>query len=168
MERAYKDGKDEDLERLENIMELASVATKYDLLPKEDALEKFLTETALYSDQDDMEKNENGVRLLTVHSAKGLEFEYVFVTGMEEDLFPHGGFSESKKNLEQSEEERRLFYVAITRAKKKLFLTHTAVRTIFGRKQVNIPSQFLEDIEEELLEGEVNTGEHRGKVIYLE
>jgi DNA helicase-2/ATP-dependent DNA helicase PcrA len=168
MERTYKDGKDEDLERLENIMELASVATKYDLLPKEDALEKFLTETALYSDQDDMEKNENGVRLLTVHSAKGLEFEYVFVTGMEEDLFPHGGFSESKKNLEQSEEERRLFYVAITRAKKKLFLTHTAVRTIFGRKQVNIPSQFLEDIEEELLEGEVNTGEHRGKVIYLE
>lgn len=168
MERAYKDGKDEDLERLENIMELASVATKYDLLPKEDALEKFLTETALYSDQDDMEKNENGVRLLTVHSAKGLEFEYVFVTGMEEDLFPHGGFSESKKNLEQSEEERRLFYVALTRAKKKLFLTHTAVRTIFGRKQVNIPSQFLEDIEEELLEGEVNTGEHRGKVIYLE
>lgn len=168
MEKTYKDGKDEDLERLENIMELASVATKYDLLPKEDALEKFLTETALYSDQDDMEKNENGVRLLTVHSAKGLEFEYVFVTGMEEDLFPHGGFSESKKNLEQSEEERRLFYVAITRAKKKLFLTHTAVRTIFGRKQVNIPSQFLEDIEEELLEGEVNTGEHRGKVIYLE
>lgn len=168
MEKTYKDGKDEDLERLGNIMELASVATKYDLLPKEDALEKFLTETALYSDQDDMEKNENGVRLLTVHSAKGLEFEYVFVTGMEEDLFPHGGFSESKKNLEQSEEERRLFYVAITRAKKKLFLTHTAVRTIFGRKQVNIPSQFLEDIEEELLEGEVNTGEHRGKVIYLE
>jgi DNA helicase-2/ATP-dependent DNA helicase PcrA len=87
---------------------------------------------------------------MTVHAAKGLEFNYVFVTGMEQGLFPHEGFQE-KKGKEEQEEERRLFYVAVTRAREKLYLSYAYSRTIFGRQSFNEPSEFLGDIPKLLL-----------------
>jgi DNA helicase-2/ATP-dependent DNA helicase PcrA len=87
---------------------------------------------------------------MTVHSAKGLEFPYVFITGLEEGLFPHERLSDEGVDVE---EERRLFYVALTRAEKKVFLSFAHIRTIFGSQRVNVPSSFLSDIREELIEG---------------
>jgi DNA helicase-2/ATP-dependent DNA helicase PcrA len=91
---------------------------------------------------------------MTVHASKGLEFNYVFITGLEANLFPHQGIGGTGKTPEEIEEERRLFYVAITRAKKKLFLTHAEMRTIFGSLQVNLPSEFFADFDNDLLEQE--------------
>lgn len=159
IQNMYGTGKDEDSERLENIMELVSLATKYDDLPAEEGIEKFLTDSALASDQDSLDEVKSGVKLMTVHASKGLEFEYVFICGLELDLFPHRRRNENTKgNREETqatnEEERRLFYVAITRAGKKLFLTHAQTRTIFGSLQVNSPSEFLDDISDKYTEKE--------------
>ncbi len=158
MEETLKRGTEEDKERLENAHELVTLATKYDFLPPEEAVARLLEDAALASDQDslvaDTKKNENAVRLMTVHASKGLEFPYVFITGLEQDLFPHGGFSASEPAEERAEEERRLFYVALTRAEKKAFLTYSSVRTIFGMKQINMPSEFLSDIDDALLEAD--------------
>lgn len=150
LDEMYNTGQEEDTERLENIMELVSFAVEYDIYPGEEGVEKFLTDVSLSSDQDNV-KEGGGVRLMTVHASKGLEFTNVFVTGLEEDLFPHKKLSE-KRSGEDNEEERRLFYVAITRAKEKLFLTWSRVRTIFGTMQVNSPSEFLLDVPEEYTE----------------
>src|SRR3989344_2882985 len=104
------------------------------------------------------------VKLMTVHASKGLEFKYVFITGLEDGLFPHQRQNESKTN-EDREEERRLFYVALTRAKEKLFLSFANFRTIFGSRQINTPSEFLGDISPDLLERE---GEkNKIKTIYI-
>jgi len=174
MAKAYAEGNDEDQERLENIMELVTLATGYDELLPEEGIERLLTDAALVSDQDSLdlkaktslresspdgsfkESNEpfRGVKLMTVHASKGLEFEYVFVSGMEEDLFPHRRFGEKKKDGEDAEEERRLFYVAVTRARKKIYLAYAQMRTIFGSKQINTPSQFIADISEDFLDRE--------------
>ena len=110
-----------------------------------------------------MEKREAkvGVKLMTVHAAKGLEFKYVFITGLEDGLFPHqrdGGDSDQ-------EEERRLFYVALTRAKEKLYLSFGNFRTIFGSRQINAPSEFLGDIPPDLLERSNENGNI--KTIYI-
>jgi len=153
-ENMYQTKTEEDLERLENIMELVSLATKYDDYPGEEGVEKFLTDTALVSDQDSLDGEKRGVKLMTVHSSKGLEFDYVFISGLEADLFPHKKMYEVKNKGEDKEEERRLFYVAITRAGKKLFLTHALTRTIFGTPEINSPSQFLDDIPEKYTEEE--------------
>jgi DNA helicase-2/ATP-dependent DNA helicase PcrA len=91
---------------------------------------------------------------MTIHASKGLEFEYVFLVGLEQDLFPHIDIGNRKKSLEETEEERRLFYVAVTRAKKKLFLCYAELRTIYGEKKINLPSEFLDDVNE-LKEDEV-------------
>jgi DNA helicase II / ATP-dependent DNA helicase PcrA len=108
-----------------------------------------------------IKKQTNSVKVMTVHAAKGLEFDYVFITGLEENLFPHKRMGESQ-NEQNEEEERRLFYVAITRARKKLFLCYASIRTIFGSKQMNVPSEFLSDIDEELVEQEAwQDGENR-------
>lgn len=154
MAKVYAEGNDEDQERLENIMELVTLATGYDELLPEEGIEQLLTDAALVSDQDSLKKETSGVKLMTVHSSKGLEFDTVFVSGMEEDLFPHRRFGEKKKEGEDSEEERRLFYVAITRARKKLYLTLAQMRTIFGSKQINTPSHFIADINEDFLDQE--------------
>lgn len=135
---------DEDQERIENLKELVTVASKYDAYPPLEGIEKLLEETALASDQDEITEDKNAVRLMTVHAAKGLEFDYVFITGLEDGLFPHAGREEAP----DPEEERRLFYVALTRARRKLYLTYTSVRTIFGSPTVNAPSEFLLDIED--------------------
>lgn len=161
IEDSLNTGKEEDLERLENVMELVSLATEYDNPTENDPekdgegrIEKFLTNTALTSDQDSLDDTKRGVKLMTVHSSKGLEFDYVFVSGLEEDLFPHKKMFETKKSGEDSEEERRLFYVAVTRAGKKLFLTHAETRNIFGKTEINSPSEFILDIPEKYTEKE--------------
>lgn len=140
-----KTGGEEGVERLENVKELATLATKYDEMEFPTGVLKLLEDAALASDQDTLEKDNGGVKLMTVHSSKGLEFDYVFITGLEEGLFPHDRFDTKK---EDEEEERRLFYVALTRARKKIFLSYAGIRTIFGSQQVNIPSQFIGDIDE--------------------
>jgi len=154
IEASLKTGTDEDNDRLENIHEMVTLATKYDILPPEEAVEKLLEDAALASDQDSLIKNEKAVKMMTVHASKGLEFLCVFVTGLEQDLFPHRRMSAGAVSKEDSEEERRLFYVAVTRAKKKLFLSYASVRTIFGQRQVNLPSEFLSDIDEAYIEHE--------------
>jgi DNA helicase-2/ATP-dependent DNA helicase PcrA len=154
IEDLYGTGTEEDTERLENIMELVSLATEYDEYPAEEGVEKFLTDTALVSDQDSLTDEKQGVKLMTVHSSKGLEFDSVFISGLEENLFPHKKMYMDKKSGEDKEEERRLFYVAVTRAGKKLFLTHAETRTIFGSREINSPSNFLDDIPEKYIENE--------------
>ncbi len=153
MEKMYETGLEEDTDRLENIMELVTLATRYDDLPAEDGIEKFLEESSLASDQDSLDGGKSGVRLMTVHSSKGLEFDIVFVSGLEADLFPHCGWGD-RKTGEEKEEERRLFYVALTRARQKLFLTHAETRTIFGKTEVNAPSEFLDNISAKYTEKE--------------
>lgn len=148
-----KHGTEDDMTRLENLQELVTLATKYDELGSEEGVEALIENAALQSDQDELkEKEENdAVRLMTIHAAKGLEFPYVFITGMEEGLFPHQRLDDSGVD---NEEERRLFYVALTRAEKKVFLTYAHVRMIFGQTKVNIPSSFLNDIPTEYVDAD--------------
>jgi DNA helicase-2/ATP-dependent DNA helicase PcrA len=134
--------------RLENIAELISVASKYDLLDPGVSLSIFLEEISLIADIDTLDEKENGVILMTVHSAKGLEFDTVFIAGLEEGIFPH---SRSMLEPEQMEEERRLMYVAITRARERLYLLHAKQRMLYGESQNNAPSAFISDIPEEIL-----------------
>ncbi len=148
-----KNGTEDDLERLENLQELVSLAVKYDELGPEEGVEALIENAALQSDQDELAPKEvlDAVRLMTVHAAKGLEFPYVFITGMEEGLFPHERLDD--KGIDH-EEERRLFYVALTRAEKKVYLTYAHMRTIFGSQKINVPSSFLNDIDTEHIEME--------------
>jgi len=169
IETELSSGAEEDMERLENIKELATLALKYDNLENGLGIEKLLEDASLASDQDSLliteEKKEkiNAVKLMTVHASKGLEFKYVFITGLEDGLFPHQRHNEGEGF--DSEEERRLFYVAITRAKEKLFLSFANFRTIFGSRTINAPSEFISDIPADLLEKE---GEKdRIKTIYI-
>jgi len=155
LEEFLENGDGEDKERLENLKELVSIATRYDQLAPPEGTDKMLTDAVLMSAQDAMDqpagrqgKKENSVRLMTVHAAKGLEFKNVFIVGLEEGLFPHSGFGD--RNKERDEEERRLFYVAVTRAKEKLFLSFSVIRTVYGNKQMNMPSRFLSDIPDHL------------------
>lgn len=155
LEKIFISGTEEDLERAENIKELVSLTTKYDELPPAEAIELFLEEAALMADQDQLNDKgqENKVRLMTVHASKGLEYDYVFVTGMEEGLFPYERQGETEKKQDsEGEEERRLFYVAITRACKKVYLCYVMMRTIFGAKQFRTKSGFLDDIPNELID----------------
>lgn len=170
LEEELSHGTSDEQERLENMRELVTLATKYDALPQDLGLEKLLEDASLASDQDTLMHKENmsdkkqGVRLMTVHASKGLEFKYVFITGLEQDLFPHTNGSKTK---EDSEEERRLFYVALTRAEHKLYLSYATLRTIYGMKQVNSPSEFIYDIPAHLTEMEQGNS-HRGeKIVYI-
>ncbi|MBP6912191.1 MAG: exodeoxyribonuclease V subunit gamma [Candidatus Pacebacteria bacterium] len=151
LEKTLIEGTDEDRERLENIRELVTVARRYD--GETDALIHMLDDAALVSDQDTLMYSEGGIRLMTIHATKGLEFKVVFITGLEENLFPHSGFGE-RKSKEQNEEERRLMYVAVTRAKEKLYLTHAGIRYIYGTREIHRPSLFLDELSETLTEHE--------------
>jgi DNA helicase-2/ATP-dependent DNA helicase PcrA len=159
MRRAlFDEGSAEDRERFENVEELASVAARHDAMPGKEGIATFLAEAALASDQDEMDQGEKrGVTLMTVHAAKGLEFDTVFVTGMEEGLFPHQGMGNETDRDE--EEERRLFYVAMTRAKNRLFLTLARVRKIYGNDFASEPSSFLADIDGSLMLYDETDGE---------
>jgi DNA helicase II / ATP-dependent DNA helicase PcrA len=144
-------GKNTDLEnaeeRIENVRELLTVAKKYDTAGPA-GLAQFLEEVALVQDADQLKEGERAVTLMTMHAAKGLEFPVVFITGMEEGLFPHSRTIFAPHELE---EERRLCYVAVTRAKEKLFITLAKWRNIFGSRMMNIPSRFLSEMPEHLL-----------------
>lgn len=152
LEEEYKTTGDDGAARLENAYELVSFAARYDSLPPLDGILQFMTDAALQSDQDELKEEQKAVRLMTVHASKGLEFEVVFISGLEVGLFPHEKVSEENLTPEEREEERRLFYVALTRAKKKVFLSYAQLRTIFGRQQVNMPSEFIGDIPENLID----------------
>lgn len=143
------DGTQEGEYRWENILELKSVANNYDGLEAEDRLSSFLEDISLVSDTDQIDQDDNAVTLMTVHSAKGLEYEVVFMAGMEENIFPH---SRSMMDVSELEEERRLCYVAMTRAKRNLYLIYTQAREIYGSMQTNAPSRFLEDISSGLVD----------------
>lgn len=163
MERLLKEDKIEGAERLENVKELVSLGARYDALPPEEGLAAFMESAALQSEQDEMKEDANAVRLMTVHASKGLEFPYVFITGLEEGLFPYERESDDSNN---KEEERRLCYVALTRAERKIYLSCASYRTVFGSKNATIPSQFLSDIAPELIAYEAP--ERIGRTIYLE
>jgi DNA helicase-2/ATP-dependent DNA helicase PcrA len=176
MELAFKKGSGEDQEKLENIRELASVATPYDSIAHDasrehahrDALENFLSNAALATDQDEIKDDANVVKLMTVHASKGLEFDYVFITGLEEDLFPHKRIGEEDVSQAQEEEERRLFYVALTRARKKVFLNHAQLRTIYGTQKINSQSQFVGDIGNDLIDEDVREEPTGIKAIFID
>ena len=145
-----QDGTEEGQARWENILELRTVARDYADLPVETALTTFLEEVALVSDVDNLDEQVDAPTLLTLHAAKGLEFPVVFIAGLEEGLFPH---SRSMEDAEQMEEERRLCYVGVTRAKERLYLVHTFRRTLYGESEVREPSRFLTDVPAQLLAG---------------
>lgn len=149
------DGSVEGEARLENAAELISVAQKYNKLDPRLSLRIFLEEVALIADVDSLEERDNAITLMTVHSAKGLEFKNVFIAGLEEGVFPH---SRSLLDRQELEEERRLMYVAMTRAMDTLYLLHARSRTLYGESRSNAPSQFLADISEEFVEA--NYGGH--------
>ena len=143
------DGTDEGQMRQENVRELLTVARKYDCFLEGEGLRLFLEEVALIADTDNINQSIETVHLMTLHSAKGLEFQYVFIVGLEEGILPH---SRSMLTDVEMEEERRLMYVGITRAKEKVYLLFTKMRTIFGSTQINVPSRFLDDIPAKLIE----------------
>ena len=137
--------------RIENLEELVSVAREYDATAEQPAVEEFLQQIALFSEQDNLTDDEGIVTLMTLHNAKGLEFPIVFMLGMEDGVFPHMRSIESG----DLEEERRLCYVGITRAKRELYLTHARQRALYGAREWNVPSRFLAEIPDELVDREV-------------
>lgn len=157
-----KDGPEGEM-RIENVRELISVAQKFDPARNasrsdageenkddyDDKLSAYLEEVALASDVDNVDQNQDAVHLMTMHSAKGLEFPTVFIVGLEEGILPH---SRSLLSSGEMEEERRLMYVGLTRAKEKIYLLFTRQRTLYGSTQMNSPSRFLEDIPEKLVD----------------
>ena len=144
------DGSEEGEERWANLLELRMVTTRYDDLGPEDALDRLLEETALVADQDAYAGSSDAVTLITLHAAKGLEFPVVFIAGLEEGIFPHSRALDDERQLE---EERRLAYVGITRAKRRLFLSHAWRRATWGMGQASLPSRFLLEIPQELMIG---------------
>ncbi|KPL22783.1 MAG: hypothetical protein AMJ93_06370 [Anaerolineae bacterium SM23_84] len=145
-----RDGTDEGQDRWENIQELRTVAREYSDLPVDTALTTFLEDVALVSDVDNLRDEVDAATLLTLHMAKGLEFGGVFIAGLEEGVLPH---SRSMGEPEEMEEERRLCYVGMTRAKERLYLVHTFRRTRFGTQELSQPSRFLRDIPSRLTKG---------------
>ena len=140
----------QDQARAENIGELLSVAKDFQDTNPSGTVEDFLEQVALVNDVDSFEQDESRVTLMTLHAAKGLEFPIVFLGGLEEGLFPH---SRTLMNPEEIEEERRLAYVGITRAEKELYISNATTRTVFGRTSSYLPSRFIDEIPEELVDG---------------
>jgi len=152
-----KDGTEDGEERYANVLELRTIAEDYVNLPRDEQLPSFMEEVALVSDVDEFAEAKPAATLITMHAVKGLEFPIVFVTGMEEGVFPH---SRSLEDERQLEEERRLCYVAITRAMHRCYLTFARRRQLFGRTNENPPSRFLRELPEDIeLRGEIETEE---------
>jgi DNA helicase-2/ATP-dependent DNA helicase PcrA len=144
------------------------VAAQYDHLVGTAGIEALLENAALATDQDELKEDSDSVRLMTVHASKGLEFEHVFISGMEQDLFPFKHLDEDGVNQKEEEEERRLFYVALTRARKKVHLSYTLIRTVYGSQRVNTPSEFIEDIERDLIEEDIPDKPTGAKAIFID
>ncbi len=151
IQKMYGGKTEEDAERLGNVRELANLSTKYEHDEPPLGIERLLEEAALQSEQDELNinKDKGGISLMTVHASKGLEFDAVFIVGMEQGLFPSIRNDESR----DPEEERRLFYVALTRARKNLFLSYAHERSKYGTRESALPSEFLSDIDNRLLAG---------------
>ena len=134
--------------RMENLQELVSAAQEYQATAAEPSLSGFLQEISLYSDQDAIRGEQSLVTLMTLHNAKGLEFRAVFMIGLEEGIFPHA------RSIEEQglEEERRLAYVGMTRAKERLVLTHASARSLYGSRSYNLPSRFLDELPDDQVE----------------
>src|SRR5206468_7791853 len=144
--RLLQDGTQEGEERLANVQELRNKAQNYDELAPENALSAFLEDVSLVQDVDQLDEegsNGDAVTLITLHAAKGLEFPYVFLIGVEEGVLPHQRSIDDERQLE---EERRLFYVGITRAMRGLYLVRAFRRTTYGTSSTNTPSRFLMDV----------------------
>lgn len=150
--------------RLENLEEFKSVAKTFEDEYGVVSLEDFLLNISLVSDNTEIKEEKNAVSLMTIHAVKGLEFPYVFLVGMEENLFPHANSLYSEEELE---EERRLCYVAITRCKKKMFITNARIRLLYGTNQVNPISRFIKEIDPDLLDNiSANCFEKNEKIDY--
>ena len=143
------EGTDEAASRLENVQELVTVAQEYEAATGDASLEAFLEHLSLVTDADTYDERADRVVLMTLHAAKGLEFRAVFLCGLEEGIFPH---VRSLDDPRQLEEERRLAYVGITRAKERLYLSYAQLRSLFGRTVANVPSRFLDELPEDALE----------------
>jgi DNA helicase-2/ATP-dependent DNA helicase PcrA len=148
IEAMYKQDKENGEEHLNNIRELVNLAVRYDSEQSPSGIERLLEEAALESDQDQLSEKKKAVALMTVHASKGLEFDAVFVTGLEQGLFPSLRENDSSRD---AEEERRLFYVAMTRARTQLFLTYASARMKYGSREYTLPSEFLSDIDTRLI-----------------
>jgi DNA helicase-2/ATP-dependent DNA helicase PcrA len=146
--KEYILNKEDGDDRWENIVELRSVASEYDDLDPKEALAAFLEKVSLVSDIDELDEKADAVTLITLHQAKGLEFSVVFIVGLEEGILPH---RKSFDDPEEMEEERRLCYVGITRAKQRLYLLRSYRRSLFGGSTANPPSRFLQDISPHLI-----------------
>jgi DNA helicase-2/ATP-dependent DNA helicase PcrA len=151
LQAAIQDGSDEGEERWANVLELRGHAAEFDEIAPPEGLARFLEEVALVSDQDELEDVPDRVTLITLHAAKGLEFPVVFMVGLEEGLLPHRRALEDERELE---EERRLAYVGMTRAKDRLYLVHAHHRSTYGVGAQSDPSRFLAELPEELLAAE--------------
>ncbi|HEV2723094.1 MAG TPA: UvrD-helicase domain-containing protein, partial [Thermoleophilaceae bacterium] len=136
--------------RLENLEELVGVAREYDAGSEDPSVEEFLQQISLFSEQDNLRDEEGIVTLMTLHNAKGLEYDVVFMIGAEDGVFPHSRSIEAG----DVEEERRLCYVGITRARKQLYLTHARTRALYGGREWNVPSRFLGEIPPELTDAD--------------
>ncbi len=165
LEKALNDEGPAGMERIENIKELASLASNYDSYGQ-DGMMLFLEHAALYESDVRNQNKGPGVNLMTVHSSKGLEWDTVFIAGLEQYLFPH--ISDGYQSEDAKEEERRLMYVAVTRAKRKLYLSYAQLRTIFGQKRVEAPSEFLYDIPPNAKEIVQSWNSGSERVIYLD
>ncbi len=164
IEKMFKDGNDPPLsaesggkERLDNVRELVNFAARFDDHTPPEGVERLIEEAALQSDQDQLEDKENAVSLMTVHASKGLEFDAVFITGLEQGLFPSIRADDpplfSKSGGRDPEEERRLFYVALTRARERIFLSHASERLRWGKRDYTLRSEFIGDIDPRLITG---------------
>jgi len=151
LKSAIDDGSDEGEERWANVLELRGHAAEFDEIAPPEGLARFLEEVALVSDQDELEEAPDRVTLITLHAAKGLEFPVVFIVGLEEGLLPHRRALEDERELE---EERRLAYVGMTRAKDRLYLVHAHHRSTYGVGAQSDPSRFLAELPEDLLAAE--------------
>jgi DNA helicase-2/ATP-dependent DNA helicase PcrA len=152
-ETFLRDGSDEGEGRWENVQELFNVAGSFKAMPWKEGLQKFLEEVALMTQADEVDLNSPKVTLMTLHQAKGLEFDMVFLVGLEEGLLPH-----ARSILDQKEiaEEIRLAYVGVTRARKRLFMVYAQTRKQYGSRNMSVRSRILKAIPEELLDMQSN------------
>ncbi|HBR35267.1 MAG TPA: DNA helicase PcrA [Firmicutes bacterium] len=150
LESLRQEGTVEAESRMENLNEFLSITTEFEKESDDQTLGAFLETVALVADVDQYQQEQAGITLMTIHSAKGLEFPVVFLVGMEEGIFPH---SRSLLDEAEIEEERRLCYVGMTRARRRLFLSYALVRTLYGNTQYQVPSRFIQEVPTALLNG---------------
>jgi len=156
MARLRESRDQEDSERLENLEQLLVAIEEFSEKDPQAGLSEFLEQVSLVSDLEQGETGKPSITLMTLHAAKGLEFKVVFMIGMEERLFPH---VRALDDMDGMEEERRLCYVGMTRAREQLYLLNARRRYLFGQEQINLPSRFLKDIPAELLDEEEEHGQ---------